>query len=256
MSEENTVIYKGSVFKVEKLTSFYKDHLNEKAQTLMDKKSEKLSFEENGVFYEYITLAVTVNRGNNILGVEALAPAINELAESGVAHSVLAPLSYMELWVTDLQLKNSVFCFLMVPQEKIEELKKKYKYIQEVGSCGDYIDTPQQLESGEFYTDLSISESSLLVDKFLSSQDCLEKQIDKYLAILPGGTTVKETVLLTNVDLYTRYKIVFNNPLMKKVKRVEFLYTRDCCLKGETLHQYSVLTKVNYYDKEDKLMYN
>lgn len=68
-------------------------------------------------------------------GVEAMAKIANDMAAKGQIHSVLAPISSIELSIEGLKLPHAVFLFILVPAAHIAELEQ-HEYHNLEGAIG------------------------------------------------------------------------------------------------------------------------
>jgi len=250
----------GQILRVEKEEILYKKYLTPKALACMDGKQAKtlVAVEEDGKCYRAIFFSVLIRKGNTEKGVKVIAKIINELAEEGLIHSILSPISSLtlakQLMVFD---QAAVFCFPLVPADKHDEITKRYNKIAvPEGGIGESVDDFRlPLEDGEFVTALYVMPDLNAACTREEMDLLVQKEIDSYLSVLPKGTVVRDIVPCAIASLALPYEVHFYNPLMKKVKSVSLDYVR-CIERVEgKLEEFNLLTGIKYFDIDKKELF-
>jgi hypothetical protein len=195
--------------------------------------------------------SLVVRKENLESGIETLSRVINELAEKGYIHSCLSPLSSIELArMPKRHDRVVVFCFPLVPADKLEECKGiAGQFWAEEGCIGPDLDqADRELPEGQFFAEIHISHYLSMIGKG-SKEDKLKEYIDKYLRVLPNGTEVVSTRECDITGLSVPFEVVFYNRLMKDYREVHLDYMRYAvALDGEDgkLEQFDLLTEISY----------
>lgn len=237
-----------AALQIEDMSDLAKKYLNEKTQADMGCKAySTISRDENGVLFKAVYFAVRTRTENVEKGVQVIAPILNELSADGLIHSCLAPLSSLKLARIPLVRDQSVvFSFVLVPAESEAEIREKYKgvYILEggIGECID--DLKPILAEGEFLAEIRVYHNLTVAAK--SPLELLQPEIDRYLAILPTGTVVRETIQCFSMDLSASFEVKFFNPLLKSVKKIELEGVRSYERVGEKIEEFHVVTGMKY----------
>jgi hypothetical protein len=130
------------------------------------------------------------------------------------------------------------------------------KHSVEEGEIGKPLgDINQTLKEGEFWFESSVSCFALNMIRGFENQTpemIVQEEIDILLSVLPKGTEVLEVNKCAITGLSIPFEIKLYNPLMKKYKKVELEYRRDCehvdplDNNGQHLAQFNLLTGVKY----------
>lgn len=212
---------------------------------------------ENGSIFRCAYFSVVSRQGNEEEGVKILADIANDLAEQGLIHSVLAPISSLPLVRMPLQVdRSAVFMFLLIPHDKHQEVAEKYKniYMLEGGVGKDVGDLNPILEDGEFLADIRATRSLMIKDEKIA-RERIQDQIDQYLAVLPRGTVVREVTECSIIDLTYPFEVKFYNPLFDKVKSVSLEYTRQFARVDNKIEQFNLLLEVRYFDADQNQLF-
>lgn len=246
------------VLHTKELTDLSDKYLSAKAKEALSKKSKTLNYQDDNGSYRCAYFSTVVRRGYEEKGVEAISKVINELAEMGVIHSCLVPVSSIALAKIPLgALQSTVFCFVLIPENKHEEVSTKYKEFYTLeGGVGNIIDDPNLgLKDGEFLSVIRFSHSMLLIKNSKSIKERLHDEIDLYLAVLPKGTKVMEITQCAITDTSYAYEIKFFNPLFKNIKRIELSWKRNAEIVDDHLEPFNLLTRILYFDNNDKELF-
>ena len=233
---------------VEDLSNLAEKYLTRSAKyDLQNKSCYLVRKEDDGTFYRCIYFAVQVREDNVEGGIQMIAPAINKLSEDGLIHSTLAGVSSVKLAKMPLKdLAIAVFCYVLVPDSKYDEIKQKYKDIcvEEGGVPSEGESFEPKLETGEFLAQIRLS--AVFCQEYSSTSERLDKEIQNYLKVLPEGTIVRNVTECAITDLSIPFEVKFYNPLMSEFKRVELTYIRTCARIGEHIETFNLLLGIGY----------
>lgn len=253
-------VARGPVLKTEDQMAVADKYLTEGAKSDLAKKSTTLTVKkDDGTLYVCVYFGVRVRSSNTEHGVEKISKIINELSADGLIHSTLAPVLSIEFARMPLQAPTAaVLCYVLVPYEKQEEIKKRYSNasIEEGAAPPDAEDCKPVLADGEFLTEVRISSVAAMMGVGDQSPvSMLQDQVEQYLSLLPKGTVVKEIVPCAITDLSVPYEVKFYNPLMKRFKYVDLDYVRFAEVVDEKLEQFNLLLGVRYMDADKKVLF-
>ena len=256
-------VTKGATLKVVDQMHSAKKYLSDKAMKDMARKSTNAFVlnKDSGLSYRTIFFALTVRNESVELAVEKLSKAINELSEDGLIHSTLAPISSLELAKMPMKAQASVvFVYPLVPNDKFEEIKKKYADIAaHESSTGNVLGNLNlDLKDGEFMAEINISPlpiAAMMNIEGKNTEEILQNQIEQFLALLPKGTVVREVNPCAIISIAYPFEVKFYNPLMKDVKSVSTEYVRSRAVVDGQFEQFNLLTAINYFDADQKQLF-
>lgn len=251
----------GPALKVADNMEIAKKYLSPEALKATEKVNKTMFVtDENGKTYRSISFCVRTRTDRVEEGIKEMCQVVNRLVEQNVAHSFLAlPGSSLELvrhpgeaW------SAAIFCFVHVPSDMVDTIKKIEKYCVEEGAVGENLHSLDlDLKSGEFWGTHYVSGyDGYGLEKFEVSAS-LNKAINSYLKILPEGTQFLGANQCAISDLTIPYELKFFNPLLKKVKKVELDHVRAVEQVDENrLHQFNIFTGIRYYGHDGKRIFN
>ena len=253
----------GPALKVEDLSKKAEEHLNDAALEAMKRKakSQVLRFDD-GRTYLSMYFSCRVRKEEIDLGVEKMATIANELADKGLIHSVLAPISFLELAQAPLEYPTvAVFFCPLVPAEEEVGLKAKYSdFSPDAGNVCKPISNvymPNDLPPGEFMVEARYSPASMhVMDK--DSKDHHARVFDtvnEYLKYLPDGTKFLGYRACAISDLSIPYELRFFNPLLTKVKTVDLEQIREVALVDGKVKQFLLTVGIRYYGVDRQELY-
>lgn len=255
-ASENTVseeLVRGSALKIEDLTEMANKYLSEKAKQDLSKKATQTAvFNEDGLKARAVYFATQVKTNNQLAAVEKLAKIINDLADKNLIYSTLAPISSLELVRLPLKAPScAVMCFLLIPANEADYIEEQYKdlTVKEGEMPRPMDDLTPELADGEFLAEYKISHA-LTVMKDINPDQMLQEYIDLCLKILPKGTIVKDIVKCAVIGLSVDHEIKFYNPLMKRVKYIDFGHIRCAEVIDNKVEQFSLMVNVKYFDND------
>lgn len=202
--------------------------------------------------------AVTVATKNVELGVEKLAEIANDLALAGLIHSILAPISSLELAASEVgKLPQSVvFFYPLVPIDQFDSIKELYEYFVEEGSTGKTLgNLSMDIPEGEFLAEARITHMMTVLLKE-DSNARLFGVVNEYLKFLPKGTKFLGAKQLAVSDLSIPYELKFSNPLLQKVKKVDLEWVREVAMIDDKLEQFNLFTGIRYYGADGNRLYH
>jgi len=241
-----------SVLQVRELSKFSDKYLTGEAKQVLDKKATQTVVKyDSGKTYICAYFVVGIRTGREEKSVKKIALVINELVEQKLIHSCLAPISALELARRPMQAPASiVFCYPLVPADKLDEINEKYKDIMiKDGGMPPLENLDPELEDGEFLTEFRYTHTLTSMSN-TTPEKRLKKDIDMLLSILPSGTIVREKVLCAISDLSLPYEVKFYNPLLKKVKSIKLDWMRAGELVDDYFEQFNVFTGIRYFDQD------
>ena len=253
-------LVKGAALTIQDRSDLGKKYMNAKALAAMEKRSKQLvkQFDDGRVYIcMYLAKHVRDEESHVDQAAQEIANIVNELADQDLIESTLTPMSYIKLARMPLQVQSAgVFCFVLVPAEKLDELNKKYdKHACAEGEFGKTVpDLRHNLAPGEFLAVVRVS-TFLAEQEHIDTKKLFDSQIEQYLKILPRGTVVNETTDCAVLDLSKSTEVKFYNPLLQRVARVDLDYVREVAVIGEKLEQFNLLMGVRYFDRDDKELY-
>jgi hypothetical protein len=229
-------------------------YLTEASKEVLTKSSQILPIQPVGTtdLYTAIYLSTTERCDQTEQGVEKLAKALNALSERGLIHSVLAPITSVELPVRPMELPSvGVFVFPIVDTNKLEEAGTICGDLrsQENMQIKENPSLYKELPKGQFYAEVRLS-YALLATHNKSKEGLLIDRIDEYLKLLPNGTGLVSAVECSTEDLSLPYEVIFSNPLLASIKSVDLTYIRMAELVGDKLEQFNLLTGIKYTKRD------
>lgn len=236
----------GVALEVDRLDTLAAQWLSDASKAAMEKKAYNLLLVEDGESYQCIFLTAVAKQQNVELAVQAIAADLNALAERGLIHSCLAPISSVKLALMPLQdLSLGVFAYVLVPTLRVEEARSLTQHMTEEGQIGKTIGTLEKdLPEGEFMTTIRISHMAIMQEE--SPDSILNAEIKTFLNLLPKGTVVMSVTKCGALDLSLTYEVRFQNPLMKQFKEVKLIHNRHCEVVNDKLKQFNLLMGVEY----------
>jgi hypothetical protein len=241
-------------------TLVVKDHsgdsefLTEEAKEVMKKiHKQQYLVENNEVTGKAIYFSLVVKTENLKAGIEELSNTVNKLVSLGCVKAVLAPLSSLALAKVAGRPPISAVFFFPIIDIKKEYLAKSQKYNIEEGNIGEMFgDTHLNLPQGTFWADVQINHFSDLEGRAkLGEYDIsgsLINQINEYLKFLPAGTKVLGINKCAIYSLAEPYEVIFYNPILTDVKKVELEWVRHAVVKDDSIHQFNLFTEIKYFD--------
>lgn len=236
-----------SAIKVDSEDNFSSKYLTKEAKDSLAKKATQQVYRyEDGSIYMTAYLSTIIKKENVEKGVKAICEILNELAAKGYIHSCLAPPSSIELVkITKQHESRAVFCFPLVPVDKMEEIKEIAKGLMttegEIGKSLESLD--MELPEGQFFAEVNIS-------AFQNTDSKPDKVIDTYLNLLPEGTEVISVKKCPIMSLTIPYEVILYNPLMKSIKEVKLNYIRQYATTGNKLKEFNLLTSIEYIKRD------
>lgn len=190
--------------------------------------------------------------------IEQMALVANDLVEKGLIHSILAPISTIELFRMPGEVATSAaFFFPLVPIDKVNEIKK-YDFSTEEGEVGKLMESSEiEQKPGDFYAVERVTAMFSMMQKDFDEKKHIEERVEFYLKVLPSGTKFLGYTKCGILDLCIPYELKFSNPLLQRVKRVELDFVREIARleEGEGLHEFNVFTGIRFYGEGDKELY-
>ena len=248
------VDFKAPTLVTNDLSAISDKYLSKNAKKSLSKKSRNTTVVEETGTYSCVFFAKRVKKGNEEMAVKHLANIANELDKYGQIHSCLSNILSIELAKIPFQpLASIVICYILVPDSEKDIIEKKFEdsVIEEGKNPKDLGDLTTTLEDGEFLAEIRIS----CLQNVTYTKDLPQREIDSYLAMLPKGTVVRETVTCAITSLSIPYEVKFYNPLLTEVKRVKLLKQRAVTMVGDKVEQFNVIVGMEYFDKDNEKLY-
>lgn len=246
---ETEQITQGAALQVEDLTPIAKPHLSTASLEALGRRAKQLVVMEDGKSYHAIFLARRYRASSGEKAAEWIAKELNNLADAGLVHSVLAPPSSLPLVRVPGEVPTIVvFCYPLVPADKVEELKLSMNNaptVEDLGEPGESLEI--DLADDEFYSVIRLTVAMDMLPKVVgSTEEALDEEIKEYLKVLPAGTTVVSKTRCGISDLSIPYEVVFKNPILKGIKKVQLEHMRWCAIVDDHLEHCNLLTGVKY----------
>lgn len=237
--------------KIEDQMAMANQYLSDRAKLALKKiNRQSISFDNNFNVYPCVFFAIRTKLSNIEHAVQKISNILNELAKQDLIYSTLIPVSSVALARLPMQIQTFiVLAYVHAPADRIEEINNKYKNnIVPEGAMPEFNeDLSIELQDGEF---LNVFKISHALGELTDPQELLENYIQTCLKILPSGTEVREVVKCTDNDLSIPYEIKFYNPKMKRVNNFNILYRRVCEMVDGKIEQFTVMTGIEYFDKD------
>lgn len=201
-------------------------YLNDQAQaSMLNVSSDYIRMGKNGEVYKAATLSTEVRTDNLDKGVQAISEVINDLASQSLIDSVLTNISTYSMRRSLQAPSEIVYANILIPLETHKYLSEKYPRIYTVEGMTTVPLADDELfldlKEGEFMHTISISHALFL--QLQNPNRFVQSRIDLILMMLPADTIVLETVEIANpASLVKTYDVKFFNPILKKVKFIEF----------------------------------
>lgn len=237
------------------------EFLSEKAKIALDLIPNTTS-SVNGCS-EVLTLGAIVKVGNESKAAQEIAKAINDMAEDNVVNGYALTLTSMKMVRMPLKAESvMVFAGVLVPTMEHQKLFNKYHYSFLISET-----IPKELESldldlkpCEFGMEVKISMPMFAANESKNTEDILNKNIKRMIALLPQGTELVRHTACAVTGLYAPYEVIFTNPNINTLSKIEPVYHRDCSTIEEEnglriFKEYILLTGVKYYNKEGKELF-
>lgn len=236
-----------------------KKYLSQLATTALSKTSKTLIAEEQGQAVARCTFfGAAVANGNLEAAIKKMAEIANELADKGLIHSVLAPISSLQLAHMAGQVETSaVFFYPLVPLDKVPEVEKIEFSLKEGENPKILGSVEIELPQGEFYATIKLAHHlTRVVKSSIEVSGELHEAVNEFLKVLPPGTVFLGSSPRAIVDLSIPYEARFYNPLLQKVKRVELQHFREIAIFGDEIKQFNILAGIRYFDADNEPLYS
>jgi hypothetical protein len=250
-----------AVMKVKDHNEFAEKYLSDLgAAALNGKKSKSLiGTDDSGIPVSHaIFFAVRVPTKDLEIGIQHISKVVNDLAEKGLIESVLSPINSIELARMPGEVFTSaVFFFPMVPIDKMKEAKSISKLSIEEGQVGDMLpgySNDLKLPEGQFWAEARISSFYAHTTKY-DHRAMLFKLVNEYLKFLPEGTELLRVNDCAITDLSIPYELIFSNPDLQKVKKVELEWQREAAVSENKIKQFNMFTGIKYFGEDGKQLY-
>jgi hypothetical protein len=116
-------------------------------------------------------------------------------------------------------------------------------------------DAYSELKEGEFCALVRTTHALAMLLPVVSVSEHVQQEINKYLAILPEGTEQVSVERLPVTTLAVEHVVVFRNPLMQDIKRVELQWMHAGTVIDDQFKTYNLITGINYYDRDKGQMF-
>jgi len=245
----------GSPIEVKDLIEVARPFLSHASMMAMNRKANGTLVVEDGKTYEAIYIARRFKASSESKAAQAVAEEINKLASAGLIHSVLTSISSIKLArMPGEEDSIAVFCYPLVPQDRMAEANALVRHIPPMERFGFHDeDLSLDLPEGDFYAVINLSPTrSVLAGE--QPEDALEEEIQRYLSVLPRGTTVVAKRTCSVVDLVIPYEVIFRNPLMKDFRKVELMDSRQSVKVDGKIEVFDLLTKVTYVRRDGTMV--
>lgn len=247
----------GSIIRVNDLAEQAKPLLSEKALEKMNGPRSKalIAVENNAAVARAAFFSVIVKRGNEEKGMKEMVKVANELAEKGLIHSILTPISSITLVPQHLEfIPAAVFFFPMIHLDRYQEVEK-HEYFTLEGGIGPKLDDLEIIPEEGYFFAVAYGYGQ----KYLNGEEShevsgeLHETISQYLSVLPKGTKFIGANKGTVYSLALPYILKFFNPLMKDIKKVEMDYVRQVAEVNGRLENFNILTGVKYFHRDGRV---
>lgn len=253
----------GAALKIHDHSELAQKYLSEGARCDMAKKAtQTIVVKDDGQIYQAVYFCTKVSQNNAERAIEALSGVLNELSQEGLIHSTLAPISSLELAIMSFQIPaRVVFAFVLVPGEQVSNLKERFHFwsVEEGGVGNDFDDMTIPLAEGEFQTEIRVQPNFMLQQGQPTPEEQLDKEIERYLGILPQGTVVRQVRKTAVSDLSLPHEVTFYHPLMRDIKRVELQHVRTFSRIDDhspRIQEFSLTTGIHYFGKDGKRLFD
>lgn len=231
--------------KVDDLTWLAEPYLTQASKDALLRKAKVLELTELGVAYKAIYMASIWRMSSTEKGIQHMAEQLNSLTELGLVHSVLAPISSIELAFSPSNGPSQVvICYPLVPVDRMEEVEALVKHVKDEDIALPAEDLSFALKEGQFIANININH--LHPSLALGREAVLEIEINQYLSILPKGTTVVEKIPCSITGLSLPYMVIFHNPIMKEFKEVRLEHFRAAISINDRVEQFNLIKSVTY----------
>jgi hypothetical protein len=239
---------------VKDLTEVARPFLSHASTMAMGRKASTLTVLEGGKTYKAIYIIRRFKASSESKAAQAVAEEINKLASAGLIHSVLAPITSIKLdRMPGEEDRIAVFCYPLVPQDRMAEVDALVRHTSMERFQLPDEDLSLDFPEGDFYAVINLSPArSALTGEQL--EDALEEEIQKYLSVLPRGTTVVAKRACSAVSLAIPYEVIFRNPLMKDFRKVELADSRQSVKVDGKIEVFDLLTKVTYIRRDGTMV--
>jgi hypothetical protein len=247
-------------FEIDNLLPMAQKYLTDKGKAALSNICHSTVIQPRGTMDAFVCiyLAHRVPVGSEEVAVEMLCKAVNHLAAQGKIYATLAPMASMKLALMPLEKPSSVvLSFVLVPANELEALRKEVGCSIEEGALPDpLISCKQELAEDEFAYIMHVTYAANLIANYpINVQERIDHQIKLILDVTPAGTELVSQTENATTGLSVPYTLIFRNPKMKKVKKIDFLAHRDVEMVDGKLEQFNITMGIKYFDKDDKLLY-
>ncbi len=254
-----TSLVQGAALQVNSLDDLANKYLSDESKKALSNKSvTQFVNGEDGKTYKAVYLSCIVGNADLELGAKALSEVANKLAERGLVHSCLAPISSLQLATQPmLNLSSVVFLFPLVPsdrEQEVNEIAGELKTME--GGLGPNL-TPKErvLPSGQFFAEVYVTLlAPSLVATHHTKEEVLKDAIQEYLNILPKGTEVISATQCSVYGLGIPYEVILYNPLMQDYKKVKLNYSRAGALVDGSFKQFNLFHSVEYTKRDGTVL--
>lgn len=244
----------GPALRVEDQSALANKYLIEIAKEAMARKTNQTIVQTIDETYMALYLATRIKTKNIEKAVERIANIINDLADRGLIHSTLGPISSLD-FVKEFGVEPSsgVFAFVLVPEHEMDGIKKKYPgfTVEEGGMPESMEDIGLELADGDFLYEYRVS-AAVVSGNGVSPKEWLDESINALLPLLPKGTVVKSVTECAMTGLSYDYEVIFHNPLMSRIKRIETSNRREITVVNGHVEQFNLFTGISYFDANGK----
>lgn len=259
-------ILESSALQVDNQTALCKKYLSPKGlEALNLPRAKQLLHGENGVItHRCVYYGVRVKTSEVERGVHKMAEIMNDLAEKGVIHSILAEPSSFDLFRMPGEEQTSVVVFYpLVPVAYADELDKaRPKYYIREGEVGATLDDvgayKKVLPAGQFMAIARVTHNFLMMEEYREFEvpGVLFNIVQEHLKLLPEGTKFLGAKRCGISDLSVPYELYFENSLLPDVSEVDIEYVRAvAAISDHEVKQFNVTLGIRYFDKAGKLRY-
>jgi hypothetical protein len=248
-------VVQGSSLEIKDLTEVARPFLSHASTMAMSRKSDRILVLEGSKTYEAIYIVRRFKASSESKAAQAVAEEVNKLASAGLIHSVLAPISSIKLARRPGEEDSiAVFCYPLVPQDRMAEVNSLVQHVpmERFGLPDE--DLSLDLPEGDFYAVVNLSPTRIALSAGEQSEDVLEEEIQRYLSVLPRGTTVVAKRACSVVSLAIPYEVIFRNPLMKDFRKVELTDSRQSVKVDGKIEVFDLLTKVTYVRRDGTMV--
>lgn len=231
-------------------------YLTSDALTALSNRSLHQMVTESGQTFVTAYFAIQAKDNEVEHAVKLLSDIANELASENLIHSALAEISSITLGKQPLMApKQAVFMFVLVPSDKLAEIKERYEYSVEEGEVGKHLSNPSMtINEGEAVASFYATNALTMIVGF-DLEGLIKETVRTYLALLPKGTTYIGATPCTITDLSIPYELRFAHPLFTEIKSFELIFTRNIVKVDGRIQEYRLFHGIRYYDQEGYQLY-